>query len=394
MKIRYGYIEDIKVAARNILIAWGIITVIVGLVYAAISCVSNTEHSEYEVYNQFTTMTNESLDADQREKLAEWFYSAEDLDEDGFFIEREEPKTLMDMIQENWVGCVITLVGLYSLISFLVYVFSYSSSYHLADLPFKTFYGWFILIACFAGWLAFLISRINFCRFRKKCRAEQEEEKAKSDTVKLPKIDPKFDEEAFVAFCRDMLPLGKRVRRAEKTLASDEAEVNNLGRTLKETTENLKAAQLKVGQDLAKLNELRAEKDTAVLDQKTKDQILHDFAQIKGMHGVKQIYRDKDGNLAILARADYELYGTLYDIGDFILTVYDSELVATLHSNRNTSIRYCGESFCFGNRSSDIDAYVKAGRIIEAIELAITCINHINPTDVDDIPRRYKRIVN
>ncbi len=393
MKIRNDYKEDIREAFACILITWLVLEVLALIFFSAAFGASRTSRDQCESYNDFATTANESFDVDQRKMLTEWLYSEEDLGEDGLFTIREEPVTFWDIIQENWAICAAIVIGIFSACAFLTYFFNFDSEYYLADLPFKTFYGWFILIVCFVGWPFFIISRIRFQQFKKRRKTEEDEGKAKSDTIRLPEIDPIFDEEAFLAFCYEILPFGQRIKRAEKDLAEDEARVNGLGETLRATAEELKEAQLQMGQDLAKLNDLRSENNTTALSQKTRAQILHDFAEIKAMHGVKQIFVDDDGNLVIIARADYDLHGTLYDIGDFMLTLYDDELVVTLYSDRNPRIHYCLEQFCFGDRAEDIDAYVKAGRIVEAVELAITCINHINADHVDSIPQLYKKIV-
>lgn len=231
-------------------------------------------------------------------------------------------------------------------------------------------------------------------------------------TVRLPEVEPKFDEKGFVWFCYEALPRGRRIEntKAELMKLSDRAEA--LAKKLQETqtelmhghtpedqnalrdlqkslTGDIRETQAQLSRGRARLNSLEECEDTEP-DDYSREQALNDFVQIKTMRGVHQVYIDGN-DLKIYVRVSYQYRGFLYDLGDYLISInMDGEFTAM--RCRGTRGGYGSYGFCFGERYYEIKRYSEGGRIVEAVELMIECLNYINRDDRKNIVEDYRAI--
>ena len=390
-RVRDGaYANDIK-QMRNPVI-WATIIIIILTVLTMMFIISDTYKMDekYQEYQKIATVANEEFDASQRQKLVEWLPNVgdEDLGEDGFIKMHDPPRTLAKVFQDDWLTMLLVVIGVFSVVFSVLYWLHYETCFYFADLPFRSFWGWFVLTTCFVIWPFFAVSRILLWRFKRHRKDE-----AMRNAVNLPEIMPLFKRDDFIGFYRDRLPFYNRLKCAKTKLAKSEDNVRYLGERLESISKELREAQIAVNRDLAEVNALRTQESTEVAGRQYEQQAAHDFAEIKAMRGVRQIYVDDHNNLIITVRAAYEYTGLAYDAGDFRIQISDSCLTA--RQTRSVGNRYSyGESFCFGGNRDTINDYVAEGRIVEAVELAIESLNHINGEDVLIFLQRSKVISN
>lgn len=254
--------------------------------------------------------------------------------------------------------------------------------------------------------------------------------------AKIPEVEPIFDEKGFIDFCYGLLSGEERLKRAatevenlnkkvasiSKNLRKVQAKLNNkklkaealaLRDESKNLSEQLKTAQLELSKSKARLNKLREHKEDAGFDSYTYEQAKNDFQQLKSMRGVCQIFVDdtdtmlyygsvKEKTLKIYVRATYARGRYLYDLGDYMIDISQSQ-ISDLEWEVNR-IRFKGQSgyggrhFCFGDRFFDICDYIERGRIVEAVEIMIECLHYVNEGrdqetihDNYEIVRRFTR---
>lgn len=392
---------DINGIVGNVVAYWIVITFVATIALAMTAGYSQNAKTSCQTYNSFAEMANgDAFNNEARGALAEWEHYEDDLSEDGTFAMREEPVTFFDIAIVQHGGLTIAIVaGIMSAGAFVIYLCMKSGRYYLADLPFRKFMGWFVLISCFLAWPLFAISRAQFCMFRKKERQyegeeehKEEAEPAESPGIELPEIDPVFEEDEFVEFCREMLPSKKKVQRAQAELEQLEDIAKGCAKIITRQSELLKQTQADIGLKKASLNSLMSKAEADADNPCHEEQFRHDFAEIKSMRGVRQIYLDDDGDLNVTVRAAYEYEGDVYDIGDCSIVVTDNSLHAEIYRGNGRGHYNNAGEFCFGDRESEIDEYVEHGRIVEALEIAIECIHHINDGDLQSIPTNYKII--
>lgn len=114
------------------------------------------------------------------------------------------------------------------------------------------------------------------------------------------------------------------------------------------------------------------------------------------MRGVKRIFVDHDGSLIVTVRVSYEYQNALYYIGDFDITIFSDPTFSfqALRTGSGRENYLYGKQFCFGDARADIEAYLDENRIVEAVELIIESLNHINAEDTNEIAVSYKMIKN
>ena len=242
--------------------------------------------------------------------------------------------------------------------------------------------------------------------------------------AKIPEIEPIFDEKGFIDFCYGILSREERVQRAATEVESLNKRIASISKDLrnvqtkhsnknaeeealefrnkcKDLSEQLKAAQLELSKGKARLNRLREHKKDARPDSYTYEQAKNDFQQIKSMRGVCQIFINEtvshythctQKTLEICVRVTYAHGRYLYDLGDYMIMFQMSNLeweVSRIRFEGHGG--YGNRRFCFGDRVLDISDYVDQGRIVEAVEIIIESLHHINEgRDQKNIPEDYK----
>ncbi|MEE0888508.1 MAG: hypothetical protein U0L97_04880 [Candidatus Saccharimonadaceae bacterium] len=377
---------DIKASLKAALVSAIVIAVALGSIVLFSYAGWQNSFNEYENYTDFITVANEKLDADQRAEIVQVTseVSEDDLGEDGLFIEHEKPRMFSDMVREAWVALIIIYLCTCSMATSICYAVGHNKDYYLADLPLKSVWGWYLLISNFVTWPVVFVSWLSLLRF-KKTGVEKKRKRLKP----LPSVKSIFDESAFVKFYYDMLPIGRRVEDAEDDMHRSESEVERYATLLKK-------AQGKLGEDKAKLNELRSQQEFISSSKQVKDQVVNDFAQIKEMYGVQRIYVRKEC-LFIRVRADYTYKNILYDLGDYEIKIeangsFSAKMVRSNIEGGDGYSAYGTRDFCFGDKKYEICDYIGQGRLIEAIELMIECLNYINESDRYTLPTKYEAV--
>ena len=381
-------VSDISDALRRALFWLFIESLIFGFIILVLWGAHNSADNKYQAYNEFIAVANEKLDAEQRAALVPVVdnVAEDDLGEDGLFIKLTEPTSFGTMMKNSWVSMLLLYLAIWSLIASICYWVEHNRTYYLADLPLRTGWGWYVLISNFITWPVLLVSLILFLRFKHRKKQAQESEEPEK---RLPKVRAIFDEQAFVDFYFKVLPIEKQIESAKRKVSETETEISQYAAELKD-------AQSRLSEHKANLNELCDHERIVVNDKRTKDQILNDFAQIKAMHGVQQIYVEKN-QLCVRVRADYVYGKKLYDLGDYVIKIsgyssgnYRADMVrSNIKGSKDGYSNYGTSDFCFGNRGDEIYSYLAEGRIVEAMELMIESLNHINSGSMDD---RYEVI--
>lgn len=388
MKLRNSHDDDIRVIVKIILCAWLACGAIFGLLLIGVEATIDNNTTSYQSYCEFAETANSVLDVDGRKFLAENVPEyAEHLNEDGVFEEIEAPviTSMRQFFMQYGLFLLITSVCVGSAISSIAYVIGYDKNYHFADLPLSKFSGWFVLIACWMIWPVFVISRIRFCKFRER-----------EYMIKLPEIEPLFHSEEFVEFCKKHSDYTGAISQAEEELNELELDLETASKDPNITTHTLIVVQNNISQKSAHLNALRDKEKKVNEGLSNDEQLLHDFEEIMNMRGVKRIFVDHDGSLIVTVRVSYEYQNALYYIGDFDITIFSDPTFSfqALRTGFGREDYLYGKQFCFGDARKDIEAYLDENRIVEAVELIIESLNHINAEDTNEIAASYKMIKN
>ena len=388
MKLRNSYNDDIRVIVKIILCAWLACGAFFGLLLIGVEAAIDNNTTSYQSYCEFAETANSVLDVDGRKFLAENVPEyAEHLNEDGVFEEIDAPviTSMRQFFMQYGLFLLIASLCAGSVISSIAYVIGCDKSYHLADLPLSKFSGWFVLIACWMIWPVFVISRISFCKFRER-----------EYMIKLPEIEPLFHGEEFVEFCKKHSDYTGAINQAEEELNELELNLKSTCRDPDVATSDLLLLQNEISQKRAHLNALCDKEKKANEGLSNDEQLLHDFKEIMNMRGVKRIFVDHDGSLIVTVRVLYEYQNALYYIGDFDITIFSDPTFSfqALRTGSGRENYLYGKQFCFGDARKDIEAYLDENRIVEAVELIIESLNHINAEDTNEIAVSYKMIKN
>lgn len=391
MKIRpAGSTKGIKHIVGGIIVFWVIFALIVAAALAITTGISEHNSKTYQKYCTITEIANENLNVDQRKELIDTVdvIEEEDLGEDGYFVEHEKPTTIADL---SILAQAIFLAIFFCMLSWLASVIYFAdcrkNNYFLADLP-SSGYSVFLVIVCFMIWPCFVVSRVSFLKFKKK------EEKTRENSLELPGILPLFNEEDFVVFYHEVIDYHGRIKHAERELGKSQEKVEILSEELENTTKALKIAQEKVSLDLANLNNLRNQAQKEQMSSIDEAQIAHDFSEIKAMRGVKQVFVNEDGLLIITVRAVHEIGKQAYFIGDFEIVIEESGFAIHRIRSKNGNEVIIRENFCIGDNMYTVRDYLDERRLVEAVEIMIECIHHIEEKDLDEMSKYYKIIKN
>lgn len=214
-----------------------------------------------------------------------------------------------------------------------------------------------------------------------------------------PEVEPRYDEVGYIDYRYAIILRKKRIKNAEKALKEAETNADIALTNLQEKRDCESAVRWREARrdemlKRAMLNNLQnGKKPDECLDR----EFLADFAQIKSMREVKQIYLE-DGKLNIMVRATYPYKGLLYDVGDYLVGFYKNKSFVVF------PIRAEWEPYCVYNdngsrvfgfddeRQSKIESYLRDERVVEALELIIDSLCYIEEYDCKKIPSRLKPI--
>ncbi len=394
MFIRNGYCEDVRNAIKITLVVWCVLALFLFILAGCIGSSIDASNSSYQRYCEFAEKANSDFDTDGRRFLAENVPDyAEHLNNDGFFEEIEAPEytSLGQFMQQHGSVSLILVLLLYSVGSFFIYFIVHDDDYYLADLPLRDFSGWFVLAICWVAWPIFIISGTQFWIYKERVL-----------TVRLEEIEPKFSEKDYVEFCKRYSDLSDQIGQAENELFELQNSLEAAAADDNTATSVLTGIQSEISRKRADYNALLDLAKRAKANSSSEEQLAHDFEEIRNMLGVKRIFVDTSRTspfLVVTVRAAYKYKDALYDLGDFDIEIFSDRTQGfSAYRKRYEGVSgrspHYGIEFCFSGTRCNIHAYLDECRIVEAIELIIESINHINAGDVDEVPNCYKRIKN
>jgi len=130
--------------------------------------------------------------------------------------------------------------------------------------------------------------------------------------------------------------------------------------------------------------------------------VAEEFDRIMALPGVlaAQVVNNR---VRIVVRATYRYQGMLYDLGDWQMDISPDETyfeATNLRSGLQDSwsngtypaYRLTGGLFCFGDRNQVLYEHLVKGQYLEAVALAVECMNSVNPEDEYKVPDAFKRL--
>jgi hypothetical protein len=138
----------------------------------------------------------------------------------------------------------------------------------------------------------------------------------------------------------------------------------------------------------------------AVSDEVKAEELAAEFARIRAIKGVKKV-RQLGDQLSILVHATLTYQGMTYDKGEWELRISaQSEYVETreVRSGVRSSwtygsypdYRFEDGTYCFGGNATAIRDNLKSAQYLQALELAVTCLNSANDDDRYKIPDTFQ----
>ena len=127
------------------------------------------------------------------------------------------------------------------------------------------------------------------------------------------------------------------------------------------------------------------------------------ISMLKGVVGVRVFH----GALSVLVKGEVEYDGVRYDKGDWELRIIPGQYEMWSHEVRSgvrkswkkeygrgeyPDYRNPQKDYCFGGIETHIEENIARGQYLQALELAVLCINSVNKEDYKHIPAALKRI--
>lgn len=398
---RHGsYYYDI-IAVPVIPVAIVVIILMITLLAATIACVDQGNPDEVAAYNAQVEIFNR-LPASERSAYQPLLNV--NLDDNGFLAPKETPQPLKAIFSEYLSFFPPIAAAIFCLACFIDYWIEKSEKYFLADLPFRTVYGWiiFVLILPF-GWPFLLVSffRMRYC-IQKQSIAEQEEVRRLVAALNSEN-DPqsaKCDENALQLYT-NFRTNGRKQQYSNKIsslyteIADREERINHLDKEIVECRRKLNQAK-------AKLKQLQ----TSPPDQVIKEAARSEWQQILNMRGISRIefskgcHRDDQQTMRVSIHVRVPYNGDLYDFGDYEATFNPNGFscrqlrsgIRPDHTNLQPTYPDDDYGFCFGPQLIDIQSHAKNFQFVEALTLIIDSLHSVHYSDEKYIPECYRKI--
>lgn len=334
-------------------------------------------------------------------------FCSEDLSEEDLIIEfKDPPQSFDDLLKMVFPWFIRIELVLFVILTFGCYWHEKGKSYHLADLPLRSIYGWVILLIILpVGWPFLLCSRLIMwfeARDGKKAEKLELKQLAKiSLTLEKQPSKPIFSERAknlYLKF-RTENALKAKISRESKLrqqIADQKADIVNYGKRISEL-------QREIGKKQAELKELE---NSTLAQNNSKSAALSEWEQILHMRGIAEVTasrrnaKDKGQFVRVTIHVRVPYRNNLYDFGDYEVTFFKDhfqsrQLRSGVRKDASTTrptYRDDHYGFCFGSRLSTIETYARNGRIIEALTIIIDCLHSVNSGDEEYIPRCYRKV--
>ncbi|HVX24570.1 MAG TPA: hypothetical protein VG992_04510 [Candidatus Saccharimonadales bacterium] len=178
--------------------------------------------------------------------------------------------------------------------------------------------------------------------------------------------------------------------------------------TVKDTIEEIKAKAQKYGEKLRRsqqrLNELRAEERRLAEAMETAEPAVNEqiageeFDRILQLPGVMatQVVNER---IRLIVRASHHYRGETYDLGDWQMDFGSHQMLKAVCLRSGVRRDWTGgypayrierNVFCFGDRHYLIEEHLAKGQYLEAMALAVECLNSVNKEHLTYIPSAFE----
>lgn len=401
---------------------------------------ANKANAEAERFNAFTQ--------EERAAIIQW-EDFDDYDEETLLRPYHEVGHLYDPFpapsEWNLVAIALVILAVISAIFSFVYMVSHSPRFYYYDLP-SGVYGKILFFVMFISWPAMLVSFIK-AKIRENADRRKTESAATTadsaptesataetsadastntdtSTVQPEQATPShqdddtYDPSPIVRTPLTVLSLQSAAQHyiefATKEVAAchadersqairdAEATVGRIEVQIKQLSNDIQQKQTDLGKAKASLQTARD------LPEVSPEELLGDAEKdwrfVQHLQGVYGVYYDPDGKeLQVYVRVSLFHEDSYYDAGDYKIVIkprdaddyFDCTEVRCairpdidIEHDDSAAYRY-GESFCFGDRESEICDYIDELRFAEALSIIIDCLHWVNPHDRQYIPATF-----
>jgi uncharacterized membrane protein YciS (DUF1049 family) len=310
--------------------------------------------------------------------------------------------------KDDYLTCWLSL-GIAAMLVFfsigisLIYANEVAYEYEfLIDMKWQTSHVVFVLFTPLL-WVSYLVSFVCLRKFKlEQAQAQAERERRQANNQVAERTEPKKPVKTFVDDREGALEAyyvlrtqtaQSHVEQKRETLQARVLDLKTTAHSLGVKMRETQQASTKAKADLRALDEIKISDALP-----TRETIATQFERIVNLPGVIKIWPINKG-LGMLVEARVEHSGTLYDIGDWELSVTMTgvrghEARSGVRSDWKGSYpvyRYGRGEFCFGRRQYQIDDWARSGDLLEAAVIAIESLNSVNPEDRKKIPKAFKK---
>ena len=213
--------------------------------------------------------------------------------------------------------------------------------------------------------------------------------------------------QAFVDFCQNDVRTihEKQCEDIEEKIESNEDDLRDCGDKIRQLQAQLQNNRLK----LQKLQQVSVVEPDA-------DELEASWQEIKNIRGIREIYCCYSNNeehtyemhVTVNVRIAYQ--GQNYDVGDYDICITHLNFVCKClrtgvrddwmkyhsgsYASRYPDYRYNDNTFCFGNRDTEIYDYFNQRRFREMIILIVDCLHSVNNrAQAECIPQCFRKVV-
>ena len=403
---RHGYYTDVgaRIVFPNVLFGMIVVIVVVGFfTFFAWDSHNDTADANSE-FNKYASAFNE-LSSEERAVVRPFMYHEDEIDEEtGLLPIKECDKVGFFAYFRRHLCLIISLLLLaYSILVFVFYLKEKSSYYHFADIPYRTSYGFFLLISMFVFWPVLLIGRIHmFIKSYSGTKADKQalheqaykeaQEELLSEAIK-PKLRDLANRKAENAYVRYIVN-GRELARRARIREVDNA-LSLIQQNLAQYATYIRECQQRKSTLLAEKKQLE---DAAESINQCRERARKEWATIREMRGVANLRAEKEC-LAIKVDVRVPYGGELYDFGDYLIKLYpDKYSCIRLRSGKRVNATSSAPDynepggFCFGDRRSLIEDYIKEAQYLEALTLMIDSLHSVNDSWAErEIPNCFRK---